>query len=157
MYNYVVKWEKRKMNNINNLDYSINTTVKNNKLQIEYKGKIFKENPSFVTKNTSKVKVMETQEGFVVELDIAKGNDLNFSINNINNEKILNKKENKYEEQLSQITDLTVIEKISIWKKIAHYIKKLAKGNLRETRKSEYIVRVTYVVTLFMFNYLLKI
>ena len=108
------------MNNIDNLDYSINTTLKNNKLQIEYKGKVFKENPSFVTKNTSKVKVMETLEGFIVELDITKGNDLNFSINNINTEEILNKKENKYEEQLSQITDLTVIEKISIWKKIAH-------------------------------------
>lgn len=138
------------MNNIDNLDYSINTTLKNNKLQIEYKGKVFKENPSFVTKNTSKVKVMETLEGFIVELDITKGNDLNFSINNINTEEILNKKENKYEEQLSQITDLTVIEKLSIWKKIAHYIKKLAKGNLRETRESRYIVGVAHVATLFM-------
>lgn len=123
------------MNNIDNLDYSINTTLKNNKLQIEYKGKVFKENPSFVTKNTSKVKVMETIEGFIVELDITKGNDLNFSINNINTEEILNKKENKYEEQLSQITDLTVIDKISIWKKIVHYIKRVAKGNLRDTEK----------------------
>lgn len=123
------------MNNIDNLDYSINTILKNNKLQIEYKGKVFKENPSFVTKNTSKVKVMETIEGFIVELDITKGNDLNFSINNINTEEILNKKENKYEEQLSQITDLTVIDKISIWKKIVHYIKRVAKGNLRDTEK----------------------
>lgn len=123
------------MNNIDNLDYSINTTLKNNKLQIEYKGKVFKENPSFVTKSTSKVKVMETIEGFIIELDITKGNDLNFSINNINTEEILNKDKNKYEEQLSQITDLTVIEKISIWKKIAHYIKKLLKGNLRDTEK----------------------
>lgn len=123
------------MNGIDNLDYSINTTLKNNKLQIEYKGKIFKENPSFVTKNTSKVKVMETLDGFIVELDITKGNDLNFSINNINTKEILNKKDNKYEEQLSQITDLTVIEKISIWKKIAHYIKRLSKGNLRDTEK----------------------
>lgn len=123
------------MNGIDNLDYSINTTLKNNKLQIEYKGKIFKENPSFVTKNTSKVKVMETLDGFIVEIDITKGNDLNFSINNINTKEILNKKDNKYEEQLSQITDLTVIEKISIWKKIAHYIKRLSKGNLRDTEK----------------------
>lgn len=123
------------MNGIDNLDYSINTTLKNNKLQIEYKGKIFKENPSFVTKNTSKVKVMETLDGFIVELDITKGNDLNFSISNINTKEILNKKDNKYEEQLSQITDLTVIEKISLWKKIAHYIKRLSKGNLRDTEK----------------------
>lgn len=123
------------MNGIDNLDYSINTTLKNNKLQIEYKGKIFKENPSFVTKNTSKVKVMETLDGFIVEIDITKGNDLNFSINNINTKEILNKKDNKYEEQLSQITDLTVIEKISLWKKIAHYIKRLSKRNLRDAEK----------------------
>lgn len=123
------------MKGIDNLDYSINTTLKNNKLQIEYKGKIFKENPSFVTKNTSKVNVMETLDGFLVELDITKGNDLNFSINNINTEEILNKKENKYEEQLSQITDLTVVDKISIWRKIVHYVKKVVKGNLRETEK----------------------
>lgn len=123
------------MNGIDNLDYSINTTLKNNKLQIEYKGKIFKENPSFVTKNTSKVKVMETLDGFIVEIDITKGNDLNFSINNINTKEILNKKDNKYEEQLSQITDLTVIEKISLWKKISHYIKRLSKRNLRDAEK----------------------
>lgn len=123
------------MKGIDNLDYSINTTLKNNKLQIEYKGKIFKENPSFVTKNTSKVKVMETLDGFLVELDITKGNDLNFSINNINTEEILNKKENKYEEQLSQITDLTVIDKISIWRKFVHYIKRVVKGNLKDTEK----------------------
>ena len=123
------------MKGIDDLDYSINTTLKNSKLQIEYKGKIFKENPSFVTKNTSKVKVMETLDGFLVELDIIKVNDLNFYINNINTEEILNKKENKYEEQLSQITDLTVVDKISIWRKFVHYIKRVVKGNARETEK----------------------
>ena len=122
------------MNNNSNLDYTINTTVKNNKIQIEYKGKIFKENPSLVTKNTTKVKVMETEEGFLTELDIEKGNDFNFSICNINNEQILNKKQNNYEEELTKITDLTVIEKVSIWKKIVHYVKKITKKNLENTQ-----------------------
>ena len=122
------------MNNNSNLDYTINTTVKNNKIQIEYKGKIFKENPSLVTKNTTKVKVMETEEGFLTELDIEKGNDFNFSICNINNEQILNKKQNNYEEELTKITDLTVIEKVSIWKKIVYYIKKITKKNLENTQ-----------------------
>ena len=124
------------MNNGNNLDYSINTTTKNNKLLIEYKGKIFKENPSFITKNTTKVNVTETKEGFIVELDIQKGNNLNFSINNISNEQIINKKENKYENELSKITDLTVIEKISVWKKIVHYIKRITTANSRKIQES---------------------
>ncbi len=116
------------MNNIDNLDYSIETTQKNNKLQIEYKGKIFKENPSLITKNTSKVKVMETLDGFIVELDITKGNDLKFSINNINNEKVKANRINKqFENELDQITDLTIIEKISLWKKIVHCLRKITK------------------------------
>lgn len=121
------------MNNSNNVDYLINATVKNNKLQIEYKGNFFKENPAIITKRTSKVNVKEIENGFVVELDITAGNDLNFSINNINNKTIINEK--KADTQISEITDLTVIEKISVWKKIAHYIKKLT---LRSLNKIKY-------------------
>ena len=71
------------MNNMDNLDYTINATIKNNKIQIEYKGKVFKKNPSLVTKNTSKVKVMETEDGFITELTIQDGMNLDFSIRNI--------------------------------------------------------------------------
>ncbi len=120
------------MNNIDNLDYTINAAIKNNKIQIEYKGKVFKENPSLITKNTSQVKVMETEEGFITELIVQSGTDFNFSISNINNPKLLDKKENKCENELIKITDLTVIEKISIWEKIARYVKKITKRNLRK-------------------------
>ncbi len=114
------------MKNIDNLDYSIQTTQNNNKLQIEYKGLIFKENPALVTKNTSKVKVMETIDGFIVEMDLKKGNDLNFSISNINNEEVRNNRINKQcTNELEQIKDLTVVEKISLWKRILHYIRKI--------------------------------
>lgn len=117
-----------------NLDYLIETTLKNGKLQIEYKGKIFKDNPAFVTKNTSKVKVMETLEGFVVELDTKNVEDLKFSINNINNEQIIYKKENKYKDELSKITDLTIIEKMSLWKKMIHCFKKIAMRREKSTQ-----------------------
>lgn len=121
------------MNNGNNMDYLINATVKNNKLQIEYKGEIFKENPALITKKTSKVNIKETNDGFLVELDITVGNELDFSINNINNKTIINEK--KPDMQISEITDLSVIEKISVWKKIEYYIKKLT---LRGINKIKY-------------------
>ena len=127
------------MNNMDNLDYTINATIKNNKIQIEYKGKVFKKNPSLVTKNTSKVKVMETEDGFITELTIQDGMNLDFSISNINNPEILSKKENKCENELLKITDLTVIEKMSIWEKILHYIKKITKRNLEELQKQDIV------------------
>lgn len=120
------------MNSIDNLDYTINATVKDNKIQIEYKGRVFKENPSLITKDTSKLKFMETEEGFITELTMQKGTNLNFSISNINNPQILNKKNNRYENELLKITDLTVIEKMSIWEKIVNYIKKITTKNLQE-------------------------
>lgn len=127
------------MNNVDNLDYSIETTQKNNKLQIEYKGKIFKENPALITKNTSKVKVTETSEGFLVELDIIKGQNLNFSINNINNEEVkANRKNRKTMQELENITALSVVEKVSVWKKFVHYLRKIAKmESYKETQKEK--------------------
>lgn len=124
------------MNNIDNLDYWVETTLKDNKLQIEYKGKIFKENPALVTKNTAKVNVMETLNGYIVEMDLNKGNNLNFSISNINNEEVKNTRINKKcTNGIENITDLTVIEKLSLWKKMVHYIKKIT--NFGFTRNLE--------------------
>lgn len=56
---------------------------------------------------------------------------MNFSINNINNKTIINEK--KADTQISEITDLTVIEKLSVWKKIVYYIKKLALRSMNKT------------------------
>lgn len=102
------------MNNIE--DYSINATTKDGKLLIEYNGKIFKDNPSLITKRSKDVFVKETLNGFAVEINLKKSNQ-EFSINNVGNKDIV--KEQK------EPLDLMVIEKQSIFDKIKSFIKKL--------------------------------
>lgn len=113
------------MNNVGNLDYSINTTIKGNKLVIEYNGAVFKDNPSLVTKKTNDVMVKETPYGFHVEMDLKKKKYLNFSINNVNNEEV----RRQTNEQLS----LIVPEKDSIWNKFKISVKKINLLGLNKT------------------------
>ena len=105
------------MNNIGNLDYSINTTVKDNKLIIEYNGSVFKDNPSLVTKRTNNVMVRETPNGFKVEMDLKRKNDLNFSVNNVNNEEVKN--------EVNVPLSLILPKKLSVFGRIKLYFKKI--------------------------------
>lgn len=68
-------------------NFSINAVTNGNRLIIQYTGEVFKCSPAIVNKDSNSVRVTETDNGFLMELDLKNAGDLNFSISSLGNNK----------------------------------------------------------------------
>lgn len=131
------------MNEENN--FSINAVADGNKLIIKYSGEVFKESPAIVNKDSNSVRVTETNDGFLMELDLKNAENLNFSINSLGNkdtEKLLvpirNNKLKTKAKFGNSIYDWTLKLKKAVYKLFVT-LPKIVTGNYKRAGETKFV------------------